>query len=146
MTSYRFTGAYTRFYPQVQDAEGKSLMAEPGMVTDFDAGPPDDGNWIPVKDAPEATPPEVPLAAPEVSQEAPEMEPAPVIAPPAPETAPAITEPAVPEPVLVGPVEPAPVQEPEPEPVPPAEFPASATLPSPGVPPRLGYISPYART
>lgn len=131
MTSYQFTGAYPTFYPDERDAQGKSLMAEPGMVVEFDGLPPSDGQWIPVEASPVVTA-EVPLAGPEPALEAPAPEPVPVAEPPAPEPAPAVVEPPAPEPLS----EPEPAREPVP-------------APEPAVPvlgPRFGYISPYART
>jgi len=118
LPSYRFTYPYTKFYPDVRDAEGKSLMAQPGDVVVFDA-PPDDGSWLLVEDAPE-----VPVPAPVVMREAPQPEPVPVVTEPAPEPAPVITEPAeavIPEPVPLKAATPPP-------------------FPFPGF-----YVSPYAR-
>lgn len=46
---YKFTGPYTRFYPDIRGADGKSLMAEPGDIADFPDTPPGDGCWIPVE-------------------------------------------------------------------------------------------------
>ena len=127
MTSYQFIGAYATFYPAVQDAEGKSLMAEPGLVLEFPGPPPSDGKWIPAEDAPPVSP-VAPPAVPEPVQVAPEPEPAPVLTPPAPEPIPAPAEapvaPLVPEPQ---PVATQPVPEP-PAPV-PWSFPGFNTAP-----------------
>jgi hypothetical protein len=97
LQSYRFTYGYTKFYPAVQDAEGKSLMASPGDVFEFEAGPPDDGAWVPVGPPAEFTPPAAPEPAPEPVQPEPEPVPVPVV----PEPAPAPVAPAEPAPVAV---------------------------------------------
>jgi hypothetical protein len=102
LPNYRFTYGYPRFYPAIQDDQGKSLMAEPGQVYDL-AAPPDDGWWVgPLEDAP--PPPEAvfpdPGPAPELPQAAPEPVPVPEPAPPAPEPAPAPEAPAEPVPAL----------------------------------------------
>lgn len=102
--NYRFTGLGARFYPDIRDSEGKSLMATEGTVFAFDATPPSDGLWVPQEDA---QPVEGQI------QEAPESPPAPVTPPPAP------------EPPAVDP-EPVPVPEPAPVPVTPWSFPGFA--------------------
>jgi outer membrane biosynthesis protein TonB len=111
LTSYRFTYGYPKFYPDVRDAQGKSLMAMPGDVVEFSAGPPDDGSWVVSEQAPPA-PPEVesfpPVSEPDpVPAPAPEPEPAPEPVQEAP-PAPAPEAPAVPVEPVQAPVEPAP--------------------------------------
>lgn len=127
------------FYPQEQDAQGASLMAEPGMVIDFNDLPPSDGQWVadkeddeddtpPGDDEPAPADPIVPdeqTAAPDAGQAIlasvelkPEPKPEPVPVP-------------IPKPT------PAPIPEPEPDPKPAAKAAA---------PQRFGYVTPYART
>lgn len=144
MPAYRFIGAYERFYPDERNAEGRSLMAELGMVVDFEGLPPSDGQWIPVADS--GVPAEQPPVAPEPAVEAPEPEPAPVAVPVAPEPAPAPVEAPAPAPVPepAPEPEPVPVAVPEPEPV---IFPQSEPVPvQPATPQRFGYVTPYARS
>jgi outer membrane biosynthesis protein TonB len=150
LTSYQFTGAYPTFYPDERNAEGKSLMAEPGMVVPFAGLPPSDGKWIPVAyvgeagpelvSFPPADPEPVPVVVPEVPAEPVPVEPEPTPEPepvaPAPEPAPVAPE--LPEPA------PEPVSEPEPVVVQAEPEPASVPFPLPA-PPALGYASPFAR-
>jgi hypothetical protein len=91
LPSYKFTYGYPKFYPSVQDAEGKSLMAMPGDVVTFEQ-PPDDGAWVLT---------EAPPAAPEPAPEPVQPEPEPVPVPVVPEPAPAPVAPAEPAPVAV---------------------------------------------
>lgn len=109
MPSYRFIGAYPRFYPSIQDAEGKSLMAELGDVVDFDGPVPEDGQWVlvesdsagasnqPDQGADMGAPAEQAPAGPEPAVQAVEPEPASEVASPASEPAPVVSEPT-PEP------------------------------------------------
>ena len=129
MPTYRFTGAYARFYPQERDANGQSLMAGLGTVHDWDSTP-EDGQWILVEASNQpdqgadmgASAEPAREAAPVVVQEAPEPEPVPVTPEPAPEPPWVSTD----------------VPEPQPEPVAPVAptFPApawsSANFPFPG--------------
>lgn len=85
MPLFRFAGFNPLFYPDIRDAEGKSLMAETGTVHEWPEAPAD-GQWVPVE--------EVPIPAPQVIQEAP---PAALVTPepiPAPEPPQALTGPA----------------------------------------------------
>jgi outer membrane biosynthesis protein TonB len=126
LTSYRFTYGYPKFYPDIRDAEGKSLMAMPGDVVEFAAGPPDDGSWVVSEQAPPA-PPEVDSFPP-----APEPDPVPA---PAPEPEPA------PEPVQETP--PAPEPETAPVPVEPVQAVPASPVAAPFVFP--GFNTPPAR-
>lgn len=102
MHAYQFLYGYPKQYPAIQDAEGKSLMANPGDVVEFET-PPNDGCWFPVDppaDNPPETPaPETPPAGPEPAPEAPVAEPEPEPVQPDPEPAPAPAAPAEPPPV-----------------------------------------------
>lgn len=97
MHAYQFLYGYPKQYPAIQDAEGKSLMANPGDVVEFET-PPNDGCWFPV-DLPAGNPPETPAAGPEPAPEAPAAGPEPEPVQPDPEPAPAPVAPAEPEPV-----------------------------------------------
>jgi len=102
--NYRFTGHDARFYPEIRDIEGKSLMAVTGTVFDFEGLPPSDGLWVPVEVSAEQAQEAVPA-----NQEAPEPAPAPVAPQPVPEPPAASPEPvpaAVPEPPAPAPVAP----------------------------------------
>ena len=112
--NYRFTGHDARFYPEIRDLEGKSLMAVTGTVFDFEGLPPSDGLWVPVEEPAQE--------APKAIEEAPEAPPAPV----APEPVP---EPSAPSPEAVLAV----------APEPPAPAPAA---PSPTVP--VGQPTPFS--
>jgi hypothetical protein len=105
LPNYRFTYPYPRFYPDVRDEQGKSLMAMPGDVVSFQATP-EDGCWVLTEDAPPA--PVEPV------QEAPAPAPVPDVPPPAPEPVPAAVEAPVAPPAA------------EPEPAPPAPAPQAA--------------------
>jgi hypothetical protein len=138
LPTYRFIGAYPRFYPSEFDSDGKSLMAADGTVHDW-AKTPDDGQWVLVEDAPAAGPaPEAPPAGPEPAAVAVEPEPAADVAPSDPGPAPAVSEPT-PEPVAA-PEVPAPVEVPELVPIP--EVQAAPVSPAQGF--ALGR-SPFAR-
>lgn len=133
MPSFKFIGAYPRFYPQERDSQGQSLMAELGAVVDFEGLPPSDGQWILIEDG------EAVLKPPEVEPEAPQ-EPVPAPAP----------EPEPPAPLVTTPdPEPAPVPEaPAPDPAPAAAAPVPAPqpeTPNPEQPFMRRYVSPYAR-
>jgi hypothetical protein len=100
--NYRFTGHDARFYPEIRDLEGKSLMAETGTVFDFEELPPSDGLWVPVEASAEQAQEAVP-----VNQGAPEPPPAPVAPEPVPEPSAPSPE-AVPEPPAPAPAAPSP--------------------------------------
>jgi hypothetical protein len=100
LPNYRFIGLTPRFYPDERGADGRSLMAVPGLVRDW-GHTPDDGLWVLEEGAEEAPPRAVP--APEPAPEPVQPEPEPVPVPVAPEPAPAPVEQA-----------PAPVREPVP--------------------------------
>jgi len=86
LPTYQFLYGYPKFYPAVQDAEGKSLTANPGDVVEFDT-PPNDGCWFPV-DLPAG-----PEPAPEPVTPEPQPEPAPVVSEPAEPVSPPVAEP-----------------------------------------------------
>lgn len=54
MPLYVFTGPYPVLYPSIQDAEGKSLQANPGDEVSFDT-PPNDGQWAAADEPPVET-------------------------------------------------------------------------------------------
>jgi hypothetical protein len=96
LPNYRFIGLTPRFYPDERGADGRSLMAMPGRVRDWEHTP-DDGLWAIEGDAPETPDFPAPDPAPEPPEEVPVPEAPPVV--PEPSPAPVAPPEPAPEPV-----------------------------------------------
>ena len=146
MPSYKFIGAYARFYPQERDANGRSLMAELGTVHDW-AVTPDDGQWLLVEVEPDPNPEPGYLASePDPVEPEPASAPDQAVLPVEPQPEVITPEaPVEPENVQVSAAEnpaPEPVSPPDPEPAPAPAAPAPVPWSFPGFAPAS---QPYTR-